>query len=108
LLGQPPGLDDDEPIGDGGGVEGIVGHQHARPGGLGEVAPQMVADRSAGAHVQGSHGLVEQEEPGRAHGPGTMSPIQRRTGHWGPIAKLDSRLVRWAMVEAAHALRHSR
>ena len=81
-LGQGAGLhgstalEDHHPIGQGVGVERIVGDEqpHALEGG--EVAAQVAAHVGAGADVEGGQRLVEQEQPGvGGQGPGQRHPL---------------------------------
>src|SRR5215218_7561315 len=57
-LGDPAALQDDQPVGQGHGLQRVVGDQ--QPGAVegGQVAAQVAADLGAGGGVQGGQGLV--------------------------------------------------
>ena len=64
LLAHPARLHHDHPVGEGVGVDGVVGdHDGGRPR-AGELAAQVAADLDPGAGVEGGEGLVEQQEHG--------------------------------------------
>ena len=78
---EPPGLDDNQAVGDGCGVERVVGDQDTRPAELAEVVAELVSHRSSGRYVERGHGLVEQEKSRvGGQGPGQGHPLGLATG----------------------------
>ena len=78
-----PCFEDDDAVGEGVGVDGVVGDEEADAVERGEVAAQVAADVAAGAGVEGGERLVEEEQraarwPGR--GRGRRAGPGRRTG----------------------------
>ena len=57
-----PCFEDDDAVGEGVGVDGIVGDEQADAVEGGEVAAQVAANVAASAGVEGGEGLVEQEQ----------------------------------------------
>src|SRR5512132_3013890 len=83
-LGDPAVLQDDQPVGQGQGLQGVVGDQ--QPGAVegGQVAAQVAADLGAGGGVEGGQRLVQQQQPRLAdHGPGQGDPL-RLAARQGP------------------------
>src|SRR5215213_8698628 len=83
-LGDPAAFQDDQAVGEGDGLQGVVGHQ--QPGAVegGQVAAEVAADLGAGGGVEGGQGLVQEQQPGVAsHGPGQGDPLGLAAGQ-GP------------------------
>ena len=57
-------FEDDDAVGEGVGVDGVVGDEEADTVERGEVAAQVAADVTAGAGVEGGERLVEQQQAG--------------------------------------------
>ena len=76
-LHDPAGFEDHHPVGEGVGVDGVVGDEEADAVERGEVAAQVAAHVAAGAGVEGGQRLVEQQQP-RLGGqrPGQRDPLR--------------------------------
>ena len=55
-------LEDDDAVGEGVGVDRIVGDEEADPVEGGEVAAQVAANVAASTGIEGGEGLIEQEQ----------------------------------------------
>ena len=86
-LHDAPAFEDDDAVGQGVGVDGVVGDEQADAVEGGEVAAQVAADVAAGAGVEGGERLVEQEQAGLGgQRPGQRDPLRlaagQRRGRW--------------------------
>ena len=61
-LGHPAVLDEDEAVGEGQGVEGVVGHEHGHAVVGGQPRGEVAAGPGPGLRVQGRQRLVEEQE----------------------------------------------
>ena len=59
-----PRFEDDDAVGEGVGVDGVVGDEEADAVERGEVAAQVAADVAAGAGVEGGERFVEEQQAG--------------------------------------------
>ena len=82
-----PRFEDDDAVGEGVGVDGVVGDEQADAVERGEVAAQVAADVAAGAGVEGGERFVEQQEAGLGgQGAGQGDPLGLAAGQGaGPV-----------------------
>ena len=88
VLHDPARLEDHDPVGQGVGVDRVVGDEQADAVEGGQVAAQVAADLAAGAGVEGGQRLVEQQQAGLGgQRPGQRDPLglAARQGP-GPVA----------------------
>ena len=86
-LDDAPCLEDGDAVGEGVGVDGVVGDEQPDAVERGEVPAQVAADLAAGAGVEGGEGLVEQQQAGLGgEGPGQGDALGlaagERRGRW--------------------------
>ncbi len=82
-----PCFEDDDAVGEGVGVDGVVGDEEADAVERGEVAAQVAADVAAGAGVEGGERFVEQQQAGLGgQGPGQGDALGLAAGQGaGPV-----------------------
>ena len=96
LLGDAARLEDDDTIGEGIGIDRIVGHQEADARERGQLLAQVAPHRPARAGVERGQRLVEQQQPGLGrHGAGQRDPLglparQRRWAVTGVVGQPDA------------------
>ncbi len=88
LLDDAPTLEDDHPVGEQQGVEGVVRDDHR--GAVGEHPAQRLPDGGRDGDVEGGHRLVEQEQPWlRGQGSGDGGALGLATGELGRLARRE-------------------
>ncbi len=74
-------LEDEDAVGEGDGLDGVMGDDEADAAEAGEVGAQGVPDVGAGGLVEGGEGFVEDEEPGAGgERPGEGDPLGLAAG----------------------------
>ena len=80
-LDHPAGFEDDHPVGQGIGVDGVVGDEQPDPVEGGQVTAEVAAHVAAGADVEGGQRFVEQQQPWLGgQGPGERDALGLTAG----------------------------